>query len=394
MKPYFSALFKVFLCCPYLGLQEGTSQRIMYRNWRNSFVCMLGALLCAQTYAGCGAKAQTHEEGAVFQATSPIRMDTEVTMEYVAQIRAIQHIELRALENGYLENIYVDEGQAVKKGQQMFQILPKLYMAELHKAQAEAAVAQIEYQNTKKLTAGHVVSASELALSKAKLDKANAELELAKVHLGFTDIRAPFDGIMDRLHVRRGSLVEDGELLTTLSDNSKMWVYFNVNEAEYLDYKSRAKGGDAALVKLLMANGKLFASIGKVETIEADFNNETGTIAFRATFANPDGLLRHGETGKVLMTTPLKNALLVPQKATFDILDKKYVFAVDKEGVVHARQISTANELPQVYVVEKGLSESDKVLLEGLRKVKDGDKISTKFLEPKDVISHLEVPAG
>jgi membrane fusion protein, multidrug efflux system len=366
----------------------------MMRNRNKTVLFTLAGLLAAQLSAGCGHKAHPHEEAAVFLTTSPVRTDTEVTREYVGQIRAIQHIELRALESGYLESIFVDEGQVVKPGQRMFQILPKLYMAERQKAQAEAAVAHIEYQNTKKLANGHVVSSSELALSRAKLDKANAELELAKVHLGFTEIKAPFEGIMDRLRVRRGSLLEEGDLLTTLSDNSKLWVYFNVNEAEYLDYKSRAHHEDASTVKLIMANGKLFKNPGKVETIEADFDNATGTIAFRATFANPEGLLRHGETGKVLMTTALKGALVIPQKATFDILDKKYVFIVDKEGVVRARQIAVANELQQIYVVESGLTENDKVMLEGLRKVKSGDKIATKYLEPKAVLSHLEVPAG
>jgi len=353
-----------------------------------------GLLLIALFGPGCKSHAHKEEKSAVFPTTKPVRKDTEIAREYVCQIRAIQHIELRALESGYLDKIFVDEGQVVKKGQRMFQILPTLYQAELKKAEAEAAFAQIEYENTKTLADGKVVSPKELALRKAKLDKANAELELAKVHLGFTDIRAPFDGIMDRLRVRRGSLVEEGELLTTLSDNSKMWVYFNVNEAEYLDYKSRANRNDAATVKLIMANGKPFAKTGTVETIEADFNNETGTIAFRATFPNPDGLLRHGETGKVLMTSHLKDALIVPQKATFEVLDKKFVFVVDKNDIVRTRQISVATDLPQVYVVDDGLSESDNVLLEGLRKVRDGEKISTKFLEPKDVLSHLEVPAG
>jgi len=356
-------------------------------------VFALTGLLATLSLPACRSKSETREESAVFETTSPDRTNTEVTREYVCQIRAIQHIELRALESGYLQNVFVDEGQAVKKGQRMFQILPTLYQAEFAKAKAEAAFVEIEYQNTKKLADGNVVSPNELALAKAKLDKANAQLELAKVHLGFTDIRAPFDGIMDKLHVRRGSLLEEGDLLSTLSDNSKMWVYFNVNEAEYLDYKTRADH-DAATVKLVMANGKPFAHPGKVETIEADFNNETGTIAFRATFPNSEGLLRHGETGKILATTPLKNALLVPQKSTFDVLDKKFVFVVDKDSVVHARQIAVAKELSQVYVVESGLTVEDKVLLEGLRKVKDGDKISTKYLEPKQVLSHLEVPAG
>lgn len=366
----------------------------MTRSRIQTFLFALTGLLAAQLPTGCHSKEHKQAEDAVFQMTSPMRTDTEATREYVCQIRAIQHIELRALESGYLENIFVDEGQAVQKGQQMFQILPTLYTAERKKAQAEAAVAQIEYQNTKKLAARSVVSASELALSRAKLDKANAELQLAKARLGFTEIKAPFDGIMNRLLARKGSLVEEGELLTTLSDNSKMWVYFQVNEAEYLDYKSRADRGSASQVKLVMANGKLFPSLGKVETIEADFNSETGTIAFRATFANADGLLRHGETGKILMTSPLKDALVIPQKATFDVMDKKFVFVVDKEGAVRSRQIAVAKELPQVYVVESGLTERDRVLLEGLRKVKDGDKIATQYLEPKDVLSHLEVPAG
>jgi membrane fusion protein (multidrug efflux system) len=359
-----------------------------------SLVFAVAAALALPPVIGCTSHAQTQEVGAVFQVTSPLRTDTEATREYVAQIRAVQHIEMRALEGGYLEGIFVDEGQAVKKGQPMFQIRPALYVAERRKAQAEASVARIEYENTRKLANGHVVSQSELALSRAKLDKANAELDLAKVRLGFTDIRAPFDGIMNRLQARRGSLVEEGELLTTLSDNSRMWVYFNVNEAEYLDYKTHESRGGQATVKLLMANGKLFENSGKVETIEADFNSETGTIAFRATFENAAGLLRHGETGKVLMTTPVKNALLIPQKATFDVMDKKFVFVVGKDGLVHSRQIEVSLELPQVYVVQSGLAEADHVLLEGLRKVKDGDHIATKYLAPREVISHLEVPAG
>jgi membrane fusion protein (multidrug efflux system) len=357
-------------------------------------VLLLFSIFAALSESGCESKAHTQEKSAVFPTTRPVRMDTELTREYVCQIRAIQHIELRALESGYLDKIFVDEGQAVKKGQRMFQILPTLYQAELRKAEAEAAFAQIEYENTKTLADRNVVSPKELALRKARLDRAHAEAELAKVHLGFTDIRAPFDGIMDRLRVRRGSLLEEGELLTTISDNSKMWVYFNVNESEYLDYKSRASRQDAATVKLVMANGKLFPKTGTVETIEADFNNETGTIAFRATFPNPDGLLRHGETGKVIMTSPLKGALVIPQKATFEILDKKFVFVVDQDDVVRSRQIAVAAELPQIYVVESGLGEGDRVLLDGLRKVKDGDKIATTPLDPKEVLSHLEVPAG
>jgi membrane fusion protein (multidrug efflux system) len=342
--------------------------------------------------SSCGAHEEEKEEGFKFSVTSPLRKDTMVIRDYVCQIRAIQHIELRALERGYLQSIFVDEGKFVRQGQMMFQIMPLMYKAELQKAEAEAKFAEIEYLNTKQLADSNVVSVNELALAKAKLDKAKAEVSLASVHLGFTEIRAPFNGIMDRFQVRLGSLVDEGDLLTTLSDNSKMWVYFNVPEAEYLNYKMSLKKDSLMKVNLLMANNVLFENSGVVQTIEADFNNETGNIAFRATFPNPKGLLRHGETGNVQMTVPLKNALIIPQKATFEILEKKYVFVVDKDKVVHQREIGIAAEMPDLYIIKEGLAEDEKIVLEGIRKVKDQTKLEEfEYHDPKDVISHLNV---
>jgi len=348
--------------------------------------------MCAVLVAtSCESKHEEKEEETKFLVTSPLKKDTTVTRQYVCQIHAISHIELRSLERGYLQKIFVDEGQSIEEGQMMFQIMPLVLQAEFQKAQAEADFVEIEYQNTLALSDKNVVSKNELALAKAKLDKAKAELELAKVHLGFTQIKAPFNGIMDHFQVRLGSLVNEGDLLSTLSDNSKMWVYFNVPESEYLDYKSHINKDSLLKVKLLMANDQLFKYMGVVETIEADFNNETGNIAFRATFPNPDRLLRHGETGNVLVLAPLKNALLVPQKATFEVLEKRYVFVVDKNNIVKQREITIVSEMPDLYAIKSGLVESDKILLEGIRKVKDGDKIEFDFENPTSVMSHLKI---
>ena len=341
----------------------------------------------------CETKKEEKREEAKFLITNPIKKDTSITKDYVSQIHAIRHIELRALEKGYLKQIFVDEGQQVKKGQNMFQIMPNIYQAELSKAKAESKVAEIELKNTQLLAEGNVVSQNELAMSKANLEKANAEVQLAQTHLGFTKISAPFDGIMDHLHVREGSLLDEGELLTTLSDNSKMWVYFNVPEAEYLDYIMSVDKGVKKEVELLMANNKRFNQKGIVETIEGEFNSETGNIAFRATFPNPDAILRHGETGSILMTVPLKEAIIIPQKATFEILDKTYVYIVDNDNVVKQREIKIGAELPNLFIVEKGLSENDKILLEGIRVVKNNEKIHTKFLEPSKVLSELDLYA-
>lgn len=342
--------------------------------------------------ASCKAPQKEQEEPSKLVVTSPLKMDTAIAKEYVCQIHSIRHIELRAQERGYLNKIFVDEGQFVHKGQLLFQIMPKLYEAELQKAQAEVNYAEIEVQNTKALADKNVVSPNELAMAKAKLEKATAEVALNKLHLQFTEIRAPFDGIVDRFHVRPGSLIDEGDLLTSLSDNSKMWVYFNVPEAEYLNYKAKAKN-EKPPVTLVMANHQTFEQTGVVETIEADFDSETGNIPFRATFDNPHGLLRHGETGNIRLEEPIRNALIIPQKATFEILDKKYVFVVDKDNRVKARQINVAADMEDLYVVSSGLAENERILLEGLRKVKENDKIAYAFEDPKSVIGKLKVPA-
>jgi membrane fusion protein, multidrug efflux system len=339
----------------------------------------------------CSKQKEQEKEEIKFVVTSPLRQDTTLIREYVGQIHATQHIELRALERGYLQKTYVDEGALVHTGQLMFQITPIIYQADLNKAEAESRFAEIEYLTTKRLADSHIVASNELAKTKAKYEKANAEVSLAKAHLSFTHIKAPFNGIMDHYYVRQGSLLDEGELISTLSDNSKMWVYFNVPEAEYLDYKTHAKKDSVMHVSLVMANNQMFSHPGIVETIEADFNNQTGNIAFRATFPNPEGLLRHGETGNIRMVIPAKKALLIPQKATFEILDKKFVYVIDKNNVVHLREITIAADLPDLYIIKDGLSSSDKILLEGLQKVRDLDKITFTYQDPKEVLKTLKV---
>jgi len=332
------------------------------------------------------------EEIPKLEVTTPLREDTSVTKEYVCQIHAIRHIEVRALERGYLQKIFVDEGKMVKQGQPMFKIMPNIYQAELQKAKAEADTINIEYLNTKGLYDQKIVSINELALAKAKLDKAKAEVKMAETHLGFTDINAPFDGIMDHLAVRNGSLLDEGALLTTLSDISQLWVYFNVPESEYLDYKMHNSVDDQIRkVRLKMANGKIFNQAGVIETIEADFDNTAGNIEFRASFPNPDKLLRHGETGTILMAKPYKNALLIPQKAVFEIMDKSYVYIVNKEGKLEQRLIKIEVDLPHLFIVKEGLKDDDRILLEGLRKVHSGEEIKIDLRPPEKVRSELEL---
>ncbi|GEN73582.1 efflux RND transporter periplasmic adaptor subunit [Chryseobacterium lathyri] len=342
---------------------------------------------------GCSQKKEEKEEATVYPVTSPVKMDTVINKEYVAQIQSVKNIEVRAQEKGFLEKIYVDEGQYVHAGQTLFRIMPQLYQAELLKAKAEVEQATIELKNASTLASNNIVSKNERAMAKAKLDAANAEMKLAQIHLSFTDIKAPFSGVINRIPLKLGSLVDEGDLLTSLSDNTNVYSYFNVSEPEYLTYQTHAADRGSNQVSLIMANGEMLSQKGEIQTIEGEFDNETGNIAFRAKFPNPDKLLRNGETGKVQMTLPVHNALIIPQKATYEIQDQKYVFIIDKKGMAKSRNIKIAYELPDLYVVASGLEQGDKILLEGVQKVKDDQKIQTKFQDPKKVLQSLKLKA-
>ena len=342
----------------------------------------------------CKGKKEEKEETVVYPVTSPVKMDTVINKEFVSQIRSERNIEIRALEKGFLEKIYVDEGQHVQAGQVLFRIMPQLYQADVLKAKAEVAQAEIEFQNSSTLAGSNVVSINEKRMAKAKLDAAKAELNLAQTHLSFTTIRAPFSGIIDHLPLKLGSLVDEGDLLTSLSDNGGIFAYFNVSEPEYLNYQTHSAERENNQVSLIMANGETFPNKGIIQTIEGEFDNETGNIAFRAKFPNSNQLLRNGETGKIQMTLPLKNALIIPQKATYEIQDQKYVFVVGKDGVARSKNIKVSYELPDIYVVSEGLDVGDKILLEGVQKVKDDQKVETKFQDPKKVLSSLKLQAN
>lgn len=352
---------------------------------RQAGVLSLGALLIL---ASCSTNTQTETENK-FQVVSPFVMDTTYQNEYVAGINAIQNIELRARIKGFIENIYVDEGQTVYKGQLLFTISSKEYQQDLLKAKAifqnadaELKSTQIELENTRKLLEKNIVSDTELEMMKAKVEAMNAKVaeaqsdeEQAKLNLSFAEIKAPFDGIINRIPNKTGSLVEEGTLLTVISNNKEVFAYFNVSEKDYLEYAISKEQGKSKEVSLILANGVLYSHTGIIETTESEFNKSTGNIAFRARFPNPEQILKHGSSGKVLVKTELKNAMLIPQKSTFDQQENLCVFVVDSDSSVHIRKIDPTLRLPRLFVVGSGLSTHDKIIYEGVQLVKEGDKI-------------------
>lgn len=329
-----------------------------------------------------------HGEHHTLVATSPQVRDVTVTQQYVGQIRSRRNIEVRPLQEGYLEAIAVREGQAVKAGDLLFAVVPTLYKARLAAEQAKLQSAQLQYDNTARLAQQNIVSPQEVALKLAELNEAKARLNQAETELAFTQMKAPFDGIIDRFQQQQGSLVKKEDVLTTLSDNGTMWVYFNVPETRYLEYMAGGREKESRQIELVLADGNTFPHPGAIGAIEAKFNNETGNIPFRADFPNPDRLLRHGQTGNVLVHRTLKGAVVIPQRVTFEILDKRYVFVVGAEGVVRQREITIQHEQDDIFLVGKGLAADERILLEGVRQVKDGDKVECEFRKPEDALAN------
>jgi membrane fusion protein (multidrug efflux system) len=373
------------MCCPPDPVKECMMK----------FSPILAIALFAYTFSlvGCNSHgAEHHHEVHKVLATNPESKSVTIVQQYVCQIHSQRHIKVRALERGYLEAIKLKEGQTVKEGDLMFKVIPILYQAKLDTEKAENNLAQLEYNYTKKLHQDKVVSENEVALKMARVKKTEAMVMQAQAELNFATIKAPFDGIVDRLRHQQGSLVEEGEDLTTLSDNSLMWVYFNVPEKQYLEYMSDVnQKKEEPQLELVLADGTKFQQVGKIGAIEADFNNTMGTVAFRADFPNPDRLLRHGQTGNVLINKVVHDALVIPQRAVFEILQKRYVFVIDKDNIAHQHEIVVQNELEDLFVLKPGiLTVEDKIVLEGVRQVRDGGTVEYDNRQAEDVAANLK----
>lgn len=330
------------------------------------------------------------------------KQEATLDRDYASELEAVQNVEVRARVAGYLDNILVDEGQPVHKGQLLFQLNGTEYQVEvaraianLESASAEAQSAEVEMDRVKLLVEKKIISPSESKLARAKMetakaaiDGAKAALNKARFHVSLTSIRAPFDGVINRIPFKRGSLIEQGALLTSISDLRQMYAYFNVSEKEYLAFiKKRHDPNKATIreVELLLADDSVYPYKGKIETTETVFEGNSGTIAFRASFPNPKQLLRHGATGKIRMSNDVDDALLVPQKAVFEVQDKNFVYVVDANNKVKSRSFVPSSRVDQFYIVQSGLKEGDRIVYEGIQSLKDGMTIVPKPLAPSSL---------
>jgi len=358
-----------------------------------SAMLVLGAVLALSGLSGCAKPLEAKESPKVFPVALPQRAGGEVERAHVAEVQAVRRVELRSRIKGWIESVAVDEGHTVTEGQVLFKISAQELQQELRRQRAAAASAaaelksaEIEHANTRILRDKGVVSSAELALVgariqalKAKLEEAKASEGAAEINLSYAEVKAPFAGTVNRVPFKAGSMVDEGALLTTLTDTSEVLVYFRVSEREYLE-----ELGNRApeTVRFELANGERLAGEGRTDALESEFDKATGTLALRARFANPDSVLRHGSSGKVVVRTEVKDALTIPIKATFEVQDQVYAYVVDAGGTARLRRIMPGMRLQDRYVIAEGLTAQDRVVVDGLQTFKDGDKIATRMEEP------------
>ena len=331
----------------------------------------------------------------------------EVPQTYIADIQAVQFVEVRSKVSGFVDRIFVDEGKFVKKGQNLFQLSSAEYneqvnsaRANLMRAKAELSAAVVEMERLQILVDKKIISSSELELAKSKkavadshISEAESMLSAAQTGLSYTTVKAPFDGIVDRIPHKVGSLVSENDLLTSITDISSVFAYYKVNESEYLKFmRSKIERGNDNFLQepltLILSDGAQYPEKGTLETTEGDIESGTGSIGFRVRFPNPDNLIKHGASGRIEMLSKLDNIFLIPQKSTFEIQDFTYVYVVDKENTVKVRSFKPLQRY-DVYYIAEGFEAGDRIVLEGIQLIKDGSVVVPESVAAAAVYDHL-----
>lgn len=342
--------------------------------------------------------------------------NTTLESDYPATLEGQQNVDIRPKIDGFIEKIYVDEGATVKQGQALFAINAPQYEqavrtaeAAIRSAEAEVNAAQLQYNKTKPLVEKDIISkfdlenaALTLTAKKANLAQAKAALVNAKVNLGYTVVSSPVNGVIGTIPYKVGALVSSTsqQPLTTVSSISKVYAYFSLNEKQLLQISRDMKGRtledkikQIPNVTLVLADGSVYSEKGRIETISGQINTQTGSSSLRATFPNPNGLLRSGASALIRIPQHLQNALLVPQKSTTDIQGKKFVYLVTDTGGVKTTNVEIM-ELAKgnFFVVTKGLKTGDRIVLEGFASLKDGDKIKPQVKPADSVFAEAKTP--
>jgi membrane fusion protein (multidrug efflux system) len=336
--------------------------------------------------SSCGKKEQQGptQGAAAFPVQTVVAKDATVYQEYTANIEGQQNVEIRPKVNGFIQKVYIDEGQVVKKGQVLFKLETQSLNQDASAAKAMVQAAQVEVDRLKPLVERKIISNVQLETAKAKLAQAKSAYGSIAANIGYGTIYSPVSGTIGSIPFKEGSLVSatNESPLTTVSDTKIVRAYFSMNEKQLLSFNKTFKGANSAEklksvpeVSLLLVDNSEYDHKGKVTTINGLINATTGTTEFRAEFKNPEGLLRSGSSGIVRLPIIQNQVILVPQNAVFEVQGKQIIYVVEKGNKVKSRIIGTNGTSDLNFIVTSGLSEGEVVVIEGASKLKDDMEI-------------------
>lgn len=353
---------------------------------------------CLALLSSCGNGNNGEAKAPEYAVITAQATTAHLTNSYPATIKGKQDVEIRPMVSGFITKLHVDEGSVVKRGQVLFTIDQVQYRAAVETAKATVATAEaalqtqeLTTQNNRELNKRGIVSdyqlstsENQLAQAKATLAQAKAALVNAERNLQYTEVTSPSDGIVGQVPYRVGSLVSPSMAtpMTTIADNSEMFAYFSMTERQLLQMIREGGSYKEILAKmpeiqLQLIDGSLYPDSGRVETISGVIDPTTGSVSMRALFPNSHNVLRSNSTGNVIFPNVLTDVILVPQSATTEIQDKKFVFVVQADNTVKNTEIQvyTLND-GQNYYVTGGLKAGDKIVIEGIQALKDGQAIT------------------
>lgn len=348
---------------------------------------ILNTFILALVLASCGKKEEQAQQptGPIpFPVKKVIQQDAIVYQMYAANLEGQQNVEIRPKVNGFIQKIYVDEGQVVKKGQLLFKLETDTQNQDASGYKAAVQAAQVEVDRLVPLVDRKIISNVVLETAKAKLAQAKSAYNSINATIGFGTIKSPVDGVVGSIPFKEGSLVNATSVqpLTTVSDTKTMRAYFTLNEKELLNFNKIFKGATTAEklktvppVELILVDNSVYDQKGKIETINGMMNAQTGSTQFRAVFTNPQGLLRNGSTGTIRIPIQQKNVTLVPQNAVFEMQGKQMVFVVGQDNKVQTRIVETNGTSELNFIVTGGLQPGERVVTEGASKLQDGTQI-------------------
>ncbi|MCL7761991.1 efflux RND transporter periplasmic adaptor subunit [Polaribacter sp. Z014] len=320
--------------------------------------------------------------------------------EYPTSIEGIVNSAVRAKVSGYIQKVMVDEGQKVRKGQVLFKLETQSLSQDADAAKARINVAQVEVNKLIPLVEKNIISPVELETAKANLAQAKANYSSVSASIGYGTIRSQVDGFVGAINYREGALVSpsDPTPLTTVSDISKVYAFFSLNESEYLDFLQNAKGSNLkeklanySAINLILANGSTYSEKGKVETSSGQVNKNTGTVSLRAVFNNPNQLLTNGNSGKIQIPTVYENAIVIPQQATYEQQGNIILFKLSEDNKVTSSIIKVKAIIDNLYVVASGVDLKDKIIASGVGKLRNGMAITPQKTSFEEAIKPVAI---